>query len=206
MTLKQRTIISISANSLVLTGVVLFYIFAVNKFIAQSQTIADNRVIIETENKRAHDLSVLKKQVAVAREQQEKVNQYFLRKDQIAPFLGYLESLGTENNSLVTIGSVDITKGVKSNTLAVVFKITGTYPQVMKTIGRVEQIPYYSQVKKTALNLVPTNDSGQSVLGVDGKPIPIKTVINEPAWSADITLWVLSFIDDPANIGTPVKK
>ena len=155
MTLKIKSITSIAFTALLVTVFVIIYIYIVSSFVAENQKNADNRVLINTENKRIYDVSMLKQQVVVAQAQQEKINQYFLSKDQIAPFLGFLESIGSETGSLVTIGSVDIEKGVKNNKLNIHFKISGTYQQIMEAEERYEQIPYYSEITKIVLDAVP---------------------------------------------------
>lgn len=197
MTLRQKALISISVTTVVILGVVFVYWRSVSNFLLKSQSIADSRVLIDTEAKRARDVSLLKQQVVVARSQQEKVSQFFLQKDQIAPFLGYIESIGNSNKSLVTIGSVEIEKGTKSNSLVVTFKISGTYQQVMSTLEYIEKIPYYSRVQKVILNVAPGSGGGDitNIVGVDGKSRQIKTPVTEPLWSADVTLVVFSFID-----------
>ena len=197
MTLKQKTLISISITSIVITGLVFVYWSGVSYLLSKSQSIADSRVLIDTEIKRAHDVSLLKQQVLVARSQQEKVSQFFLQKDQIAPFLGYIESIGTSNSSLVTIDSVDILKGTKSNSLSVNFKISGTYQQVMTTLEYIEKIPYYSRVQKVTINISPGSGGGEitTIVDADGKSKQVKSAVTDALWSADVNLVIFSFID-----------
>ncbi len=197
MTLKIKTITSIVVTAILVVISVFVYVYVVNTFLNQSQNNADNRVLIETENKRIYDVSMLRQQVVVAQAQQEKINQYFLRKDQIAPFLGFLESIGTDTGSLITIGSVDIEKGTKSNKLNVHFKVSGTYQQVMAAEEKYEQIPFYSEITKIVLDIVPDSGGGivSTITGKDGKPVQVTSKKNTPLWSADITMVVYSFTD-----------
>ncbi len=203
MTLKTYTIISLSTISIIILGIAVVYWYNVNSFLKTSQTIADNRVLVDTETKRAHDVSVLKQKVALANVQQEKISQFFLQKDQIAPFLGYIESIGTNNGSLITIDSVGITKNTKIKNLEVTFKISGTYQQVVSTLQHIEQMPFYSRVQKVVLDVVPDSAGGlvSTVVGADGKPKQVKSAVTDPLWTADITLGVFSFLD---NVTDPV--
>lgn len=197
MTLKIKTITSIIVTTLFTTVFVVIYVFIVSNFVKENQKNADNRALIQTENKRIYDVAMLKQQVEVAQGQQEKINQYFLRRDQIAPFLGFLESIGTDTGSLVTISSVDIEKGVKNNKLNVHLKISGTYQQIMETEERYEQIPYYSEINKIVLDIIPDTSGGamNTVIGKDGKPMQVVSQKTTPLWSADISMVVYSFTD-----------
>ncbi|MGI9118190.1 MAG: hypothetical protein ACR2IQ_01410 [Minisyncoccia bacterium] len=201
MTLKQKAITLISFISIAIVCVAFVYWKGVSYFLNQSQSIADGRVLVDTETKRAHDVSVLKQQVVVARSQQEKLNQFFLGKDQIAPFLGYLENIGTENSSVVSIGSVEILKGLTQNNLSITFKISGTYQQVLSTLGQIEQIPYYSKIQKVILNVAPGSGGGEvaTIVGADGKTKQVKTPKTDPLWSADVNMLVFSFVESNAD-------
>jgi len=208
MTLKKRTITSIIITLLILVIVVFIYFFTVSGFVKENQKNADNIALINIENKRVYDVSMLKQQILVAKAQQEKIDQYFLRKDQIAPFLGFIESIGNDTGGLVTISSVEIIKNTKNNSLAVRFKISGTYQQIMTTIERVEKIPYYNQINKIVFDIVPDTNGGSVTTVVDknGKTTEKTNPIRTPLWSADISMVVFSFIDVPINTTPNIKQ
>lgn len=211
MTLKNKASISITFVAVAIIGITSFYLYVFNNFLNISQDIANKRVLVDTETKRAHDVSVLKQQVLLARSQQEKISQFFLQKDQIAPFLGFIENIGTNNKSLVSIGSVSINKDNKTSSLNLTFKVSGTYQQVMDTLQNIEQIPYYSRVQKVILNVAPGSGGGEvnAVVGADGKTRQVKSPVTDPFWTADVTVDVFSFIDEQndiiQNTSTPVS-
>jgi len=102
------------------------------------------------------------------------INSYFVSESDIVTFLNVLEATGRASGATVSIVSVAPHKDTKYPMLNVSTKIVGSFDAVLRTVGAIENIPYYVITKSLSLSTSKTPVSGT----------------NKGPWSAELILSV----------------
>ncbi len=79
---------------------------------------------------------------------------HFVAETDIVSFLGVLESVGRATGAPVTITSVSSKKGADHAMLEISVKTKGSFKNVMRTIGAIENVPYYVTINTLTLSHV----------------------------------------------------
>ncbi len=70
------------------------------------------------------------------------INQYFIKADDIVPFLETLQRTGTRQGAEVEVLAVSADQGGSQHRLSLSLRIVGTFDAVMRTVGSIEYGPY----------------------------------------------------------------
>jgi hypothetical protein len=117
---------------------------------------------------------------------QDSMNNYLVDKDKIDVFVGYLENIGVDFSSIVSVKSIEVSKE-DSDLILVRLSVNGTFSNVINTINLIENIPYQINITKIYLNK-DTRLSFQESRNTVQKQKTSKT----PEWQADISFSILS--------------
>ncbi|HQU08270.1 MAG: hypothetical protein B7X04_03745 [Parcubacteria group bacterium 21-54-25] len=84
---------------------------------------------------------------------------YIVSESDIVTFLGVLESTGRATGAHVSVVSVTPQHTTAHATLSVSVKVTGSFGAVMRTVGAIENVPYYVVINSLSLSATqaPTN-------------------------------------------------
>lgn len=115
---------------------------------------------------------------------QDSINSYFVDPNKIDTFVNYLEEIGVDLGSEVSVKNIVISPKAK-NIIIFNLSINGTFKEVMRTITFLENIPYRINITQVYLN----KDTGQQ--GTQGVTENGKTS-NTPTWQADVSFNILS--------------
>lgn len=91
---------------------------------------------------------------------EETLRTYFVRTDDIVPFLSQLEKQGGAQGAVVEVLSVDSNASSADHRISLSLKITGSYDAVVRTLGVIEYGPY---------DIVLTNVTLDTLRAPDGK-------------------------------------
>jgi hypothetical protein len=97
---------------------------------------------------------------------------YFVKQEDIVPFLGMLEQKGTSLGSSLEVVSVSAEPAKPRGRILLSVKVTGSFDAVMRTLGAIEYGPYDSRVSNVTFD----------VAGGEGS--------TTPAWTAAATIAV----------------
>ena len=124
--------------------------------------------------------------VAEIKTLQDSINSHFVNPDQIDTFVSYLEKVGADLGSQVSVESIEVPEKNK-NIIAVRLSVKGTFEKVTKTVTYLENIPYQISITQIYLN--------ENVKDVTQYNPSAKDQIkssNTPMWQADVSFNVLS--------------
>jgi hypothetical protein len=106
--------------------------------------------IQETESVRSFDS--LAKTVSNIKEDSEKANGYFIKREEVVNFLDTIESLGSTTKTKISIQSVNDKKNASSSSLlSVALNAKGTYSNLYYLIRMLEELPYQSEIQSIRL-------------------------------------------------------
>lgn len=172
-------IVSILSFLMTLAAFVFFVkiIFNKNIHISAVQSTLENRMI-EKEN-----FSALEDKVKEIENTHKKINSFFLKKSQADLFVDYLENLGTDSNTKLSVKSVESSTKDKD---FIVFKIfvEGNFSDIMQTISLLENAPYNILVDSLYIN--------REIVPVSTDPNAPKITNNIQLWNADVSFSILS--------------
>lgn len=80
------------------------------------------------------------------------IEKYFVGEDNVPAFINVLESRVRAHGATISIASVAKNGTGLETTLALAVTVTGTFEQVMQTVGSIEHLPYAT--KLTSVNVV----------------------------------------------------
>ena len=80
------------------------------------------------------------------------VGQYFVGEDDVPAFINVLESRVRARGATISIASVAKNGTGLETTLALAVVVTGTFEQVMQTVGAIEHLPYATKI--ASVNIV----------------------------------------------------
>ncbi len=70
------------------------------------------------------------------------ITQFFVKADDIVPFLEKLQTIGTVHGANVEVLSVGAESGKGNHRISISLKITGSFDAVMRTLGTIEYSPF----------------------------------------------------------------
>jgi hypothetical protein len=80
------------------------------------------------------------------------IEQYFVGEDNVPAFVNVLEARVRARGATISIASLSKSGAGLETTLALAVTVTGTFEQVMQTVGAIEHLPYAT--KLTSVNVV----------------------------------------------------
>lgn len=176
---KDRTTIKLIASVLLAISTVVLFMFVFkiieNKNKHTNATISALELkMIEKEN-----LDLMADKISEYEETQSLIDGYFLEKQKADLFVEFLENLGKENNTELTVKSIEI-DNKKDGLISLKIFIYGDFNSVVKTISLLENSNYSISINNLYLNKeLSSGEASQLDNGV--------------FWGADISFDVLSF-------------
>ena len=152
---KKTNILQIIFGAVVIVNIALagVFAFALNKIETLSAEVAIRQkevASLSAEGSGAHQLATVLKEIEPGR---EKIEQYFIGRDNYIDFLDYLEGLS---------GLAGVTASVKGNTTEGSLRFTATYEgafdNVMYYVALIESLPYNMSVDSVYVAKISTED------------------------------------------------
>jgi Tfp pilus assembly protein PilO len=128
---------------------------------------------IAEENVKETQLLKLKKDLALVKNDQEKLNLAFVKKDQVPSFLGTVESAATARGVRLVIGALNLVELGGRTALRVDAQGSGTYSDLQSFGLALENLPY--SIETGMFSLVQSNDK-------------------KGTWNANITFFLRSYV------------
>lgn len=164
---------------------VFFYKIIENKNLHASTVLTT----LQGKMKEKEDAILFAEKVAEIKSLQNSVNGYFVDSNKIDTFVNYLEDIGPNFGTEVTVKNIEIPPKTK-NTIIFDVAVSGTFKGVMKTITFLENILYKVNITQIYLNKDVVEQS-QQTMGTDGAIIKEK-VPSTQTWQADVSFNILS--------------
>ncbi len=124
--------------------------FKISEF---KNNIVDIESELDTEKISLNNYAYLVKTASNIKSESEKVNTFFIKKDEIVNFLDSVEKLSDVSNTLISVQSLGEKEPVGGqHILSVQVHIQGDYGDVCKAIQLLEELPYYIEIQSIKLS------------------------------------------------------
>ncbi|MDB5264940.1 MAG: hypothetical protein JWN64_511 [Parcubacteria group bacterium] len=127
-----------------------------------SAEAAGLRQAIETKQQETARVAAAQEALESLGADEGRINQYFIRADDIVSFLSGLEATGKALGASVEVASVSADTTSQRPHITLALTITGSFDSVFRTLGAIEYAPYDSRLSSLSLASTPTQ-SGQPV-------------------------------------------
>lgn len=183
---KNKTTFILIFSALATILAILIFIFFLKVIKNKNQHISVVLTTLQEKMKEKENAMIFTEKVTEIKSIKNSINSYFLDPNKIDTFVNYLEEIGSNLGSQVSVESIEIPSKTK-NIISVKLSIVGTFQKVMETITYLENIPYQVNVTQVYLNRDTTEITQGSV-----KSVGQDKVSKEPTWQADVSFNVLS--------------
>lgn len=159
-------------TALILSAVIYEYISMKNF----GETSSSLNLELKGEQDSVNYFNELSKTAANLKDDSEKANSFFIKRDQIVDFLNLVDTIGSYTNTKISVFSVSEKKaGANQNYLLLSLNISGTYSEVYYATRFLEELPYQTEIKTLKLSR-------------DNSVIDDKKNIKTNLWSAKVDL------------------
>ena len=171
----------------IFTFLVMIGVFILFMRIIKNKNIHTSAVLSTLESKmiEKENFNVLESKVKEIKVTNEKINSYFLNKDQADLFVIYLENLGLSFHTQVAVKSIEVST-VNKDTMMLKIEINGSFDNILKTVSLLENAPYNIFINSAYLNKEIISASVNTAVNA---PKIINTSSN---WSAEVGFGILS--------------
>lgn len=188
MTLSNKHILFITIFILLLTLGGYYFLFSIiesknkNTFLLSQEidTYAQNESMRRQNNKVTEE----------EKDKIEKIDTYFVHKNEVVPFIETVEDAGKKTGVVVTIGTVSATE---DSTFTLRLDAHGSWSDVNRFLLYLENLPYKVTLSKVDLNKASSVERFYANVNADGnvkKATPVSPV--SPVWNAIIEISVLT--------------
>jgi hypothetical protein len=174
---RTHTTFFLIFSILALIVVVLLFIFFLKVIKNKNEHISVAVTTLEEKMKAKENAVINASKVTEIKSIQNTIDGYFVDPNKIDTFVDYLEKIGLNLGSNVSVDNIEIPPNTK-NLISFRVSITGTFNNVMKTITLIENIPYQVNVTRVYLN----KKTDVSIIGKNTKPL---------TWQADVSFNIL---------------
>jgi hypothetical protein len=186
----------ISAIMVILVVCSLFLLF--NAIKNKNQQISTETKILQDKINEKNNINMFSAKISEIKDVQDSLNRYLIDPNKIDTFVGYLEEMGSQMGSDVSVEGVEVSPEI-NNMILFKLSIKGTFQSVSRMIALLENIPYQIDITQIYFNkdLSPEKEfigTEKPVLTGSNKQINIKSN-NPPAtpiWQADVSFNILS--------------
>jgi len=144
----------ILALNFILAGVYISLFYAVR---AKNEKVAVASQELEKELNRDGDISIVAKTVKDTKKQREKLDAYFIMRDDIVGFTQKIESLGDVSNTQLAITGLN----TQDDTLSFGLTSKGSFVDVVHLIYLIENLPFKLDINKSYINKISGADDNQ---------------------------------------------
>lgn len=183
---KNHTIPVLIFSAIVMILAFSLFIFFLRVIENKNEHTVAVLTTLQEKLKEKEDSILFAGKVAELKSTQESINNYFVDPNKIDTFVSYLEGIGGDLDSTVSVKSIEIPAKTK-NLISIKVSISGTFQNVMNTITFLENIPH--QINITQIYL---NEDRKEIVQDDFK-VTTKTKDRKmPIWQADVSFNILS--------------
>jgi len=176
--IKIIFIISILLTILVLVIFIFFFRVIKNK----NEHVSKVLTTLTEKIKDKENREILMNKFAELESISESVNNFFIDPSKIDTFVGYLEKLGTDNNTELVVKNVEI-EPKKKDSISIKVLISGEFSDVMSVVYLLENIPHYTSLNQIFVNKVIKTNSTE----IDG----VEKTTEISLWQADVSFNVI---------------
>lgn len=157
--MKKRTLIQFSIACIVLFAVVGVNWWWASRIVVARENVNTLATKIAAKRDAVMRTSVIHSELASFTRSNSVLSAYFVSDSNIVPFLGALGATGRATGASISILSVALHDKTAHKTLSVSVKANGSFNAVMRTVGAIENVPYYVTIKSLSLSSVTTTNS-----------------------------------------------
>jgi hypothetical protein len=183
---KNHTILVLIFSILVTILAIGLFVFFLKVIKNKNEHTSVVLMTLEEKMKEKEEAMVFAGKIAEIKSLKDSINNYFLDSNKIDTFVDYLEEIGSNTGSKVSVKSIEIPSKAE-NIISVKLSVVGTFQEVMETIAYLENIPYQVNITQVYLN----KDTGQIVQG-NVEVIEQNKISEMPIWQADVSFNILS--------------
>jgi len=162
---------------------VLLFIFFLKVIKNKNEHTGAVLATLSEKMKEKENTIIFAEKVAETKKIQDSVNSYFIDPNKVDIFVDYLEGIGSNFNSTVSVTNIEVPPKSK-NTISVRLSVNGKFEDVMKTVSYLENIPYQIEVTELSVN---KNVGAQTQ---SGSTPPVAQ--DNLGWEADVYFNILS--------------
>lgn len=171
---KNRTNIIFIISILITLITIFLFIFFLRIIKNKNQHISAASVILAEKILEKEKSTLISEKMAEIKSTKDSINSYFVDPDKIDIFVSYLEKLGVELGSSISVNGVNVPVKTK-NIISFEIAVTGTFKSIINTIALLENIPYQIDITQVYLNKRAINNRTKT-----------------SSWQADISFNILS--------------
>jgi hypothetical protein len=183
---KNRTILILISSVLTTILAIGLFIFFLEVIKNKNEHASAVLTTLEDKMKEKEDAMAFAGKITEIKSLQDYINSHFLDSNKVDTFVDYLEGIGSNLGSLVSVKSIEISSKTE-NIISVKLLVSGTFQEVMETIAYLENIPYQVNITQVYLN----KNSDQTAQG-NVKAVEQSKISSASTWQADVSFDILS--------------
>lgn len=183
---KNKTILIFIFSILVAILVVCSLVFFLKVIKNKNQHVSVVFATLEEKIKEKEEAMMFEEKMTEIKSIQNSINSHFVNPNKIDVFVDYLEGIGLDIGSDMSVESIEIPPKTK-NIISFKLSIIGTFQEVMRTIVLLENIPYQVNVGRIYLN-----KEIEPGINEEAKGSNLKKVSGVSTWQADVYFNILS--------------
>ncbi len=183
---RNKTILILISSIIATILAICLFIFFMKVIKNKNEHTSVVLSTLENKMKEKEESMIFAEKVTEIKSLQDSINSHFLDPNKVDTFVGYLEEIGSNLGSSVSVKSIEVPSKTK-NIISVKILVSGTFQEAMETISYLENIPYQLDITQIYLN----KDMGENSQDSPGT-ISQSEVSKMPIWQADISFNILS--------------
>ena len=150
---KNNTTLPLLALSLFFFGVVAIgFVYEIYQFVEARKEIATSEIELDGEESSLASFLKLTKTASKIKTDGERAHSFFIKREDVADFLGKIEGVSFFTSTKVSEESVTEKKVDTQKFIAVRVLVEGTYSQVYHAIQSFEKLPYQMEIQGVTLS------------------------------------------------------
>lgn len=182
---KNKTILILIISIITAVFAILVFIFFMKVIKNKNEHISAVTAILGEKMREKEESVLYAERIAEIKTLQSSINNYFINIKKVDTFVDYLEQIGTNMKSVISVKNIEIPEK-DGGVISVKLLIAGTFEEVMNTVNYLENIPYQIDIIQVNLDKQPENNNENKNEVVKQKNLQTAT------WQADVSFNILS--------------
>jgi hypothetical protein len=180
---RQHSIFTLILSILVTIVIISVLVFVLKVIQNKNEHASAVLMTLSEKMKEKEDAVSFGEKVIEVKALQDSINSHFIDLNKIDTFVGYLEDIGPNFGSKVTVDDIDVSQKTK-NIVNFDLSISGTFKEVLQTVDSLENLPYRVNITQVYLNKIYESPT-------DGENTKSK-ITTTPKWQADVSFNIVS--------------
>lgn len=189
---KNHTTLKLIFSIFVTVLAVFLFVFFLKVIKNKDQHISVVLATLQERLTEKENATIFAEKVVEIKSLQDSIDSRFVNPNKIDTFVDYLEEIGSNLGSEVAVESIEMPAKTK-NIILIKISIRGDFPEVMRTITFLENIPYQVNITQVYLNKdikqIVQENVDENTTNKETKPV---RTVEIPTWQADVSFNILS--------------